>query len=97
MAIGDRLDYEKKTNPALADLAAADLVMHGLRGHACVRLRRAGLTAMQIADMIGMSVPMVERYCRLSVQKENAVAAVVQLQGTVAERNAANVTKFGDK
>jgi integrase len=57
----DRLDYEKKTNPALADLATADLVMHGLRGHACVRLRRAGLTAMQIADMIGMSVPMVER------------------------------------
>ena len=71
--------------------------MHGLRGHACVRLRRAGLTAMQIADMIGMSVPMVERYCRLSVQKENAVAAVIQLQGTVAERNAANVMKFGDK
>ena len=46
----DRLDYEKKTNSALADLGAADLVMHGLRGHACVRLRRAGLTAMQIAD-----------------------------------------------
>ena len=66
----DRLDYEKKPNRALADLATADLVMHGLRGHACVRLRRAGLTAMQIADMIGMSVPMVERYCRLSVQRE---------------------------
>jgi integrase len=32
----DRLDYEKKTNPALAEIAAADLVMHGLRGHACV-------------------------------------------------------------
>jgi len=72
-------------------LAEADLVMHGLRGHACVRLRRAGLTAMQIADMIGMSIPMVERYCRFSVQMENAVAAVIQLQGTVAERNAANV------
>jgi integrase len=93
----DRLDYEKKTNPALAEFAAADLVMHGLRGHACVRLRRAGLTAMQIADMIGMSVPMVERYCRLSAQRENAAAAVIQLQGTVAERNAANVIKFGDQ
>ena len=87
----DRLDYEKKTNPAIAEIAQADLVMHGLRGHACVRLRRAGLTAMQIADMIGMSMPMVERYCRFSVQMENAVAAVIQLQGTVAERNAANV------
>jgi integrase len=87
----DRLDYEKETNPALSEITVADLVMHGLRGHACVRLRRAGLTAMQIADMIGMSVPMVERYCRLSVQRDNAVAAVIQLQGTVAERNAANV------
>jgi integrase len=87
----DRLDYEKKTNAAIAEIAEADLVMHGLRGHACVRLRRAGLTAMQIGDMIGMSIPMVERYCRFSVQMENAVAAVIQLQGTVAERNAANV------
>jgi len=92
----DRLDYEKETNPTLAEIAAADLVKHGLRGHACVRLRRAGLTAMQIADMIGMSVPMVERYCRLSVQRENAVAAVIQLQGTVAERNAANVKSSTD-
>jgi integrase len=87
----DRLDYEKKNNAAIAEIAEADLVMHGLRGHACVRLRRAGLTAMQIGDMIGMSIPMVERYCRLSVQKENAVAAVIQLRGTVAERNAANL------
>ena len=62
----DRLDYEKKTNPALADLGAADLVMHGLRGHACVRLRRAGLTAMQIADRnVGSDGG---AYCRLSVQ-----------------------------
>jgi integrase len=89
----DRLDYEKKTNPAIAEIAAADLVMHGLRGHACVRLRRAGLTAMQIGDMIGMSLGMVERYCRFSVQMENAAAAVIQLQGTVAERNAANTIK----
>jgi integrase len=87
----DRLDYEKKVNPAIAEIAQAGLVMHGLRGHACVRLRRAGCTAMQIADMIGMSVPMVERYCRFSVQRENAFAGVVHLQGTVAERNAANV------
>jgi integrase len=89
----DRLDYEKKTNPAIAEIATADLVMHGLRGHACVRLRRAGLTAMQIGDMIGMSLGMVERYCRFSVQMENAAAAVIQLQGTVAERNAANTLK----
>jgi DNA-binding CsgD family transcriptional regulator len=93
----DRLDDEKKVNPAIAEIAQAGLVMHGLRGHACVRLRRAGCTAMQIADMIGMSVPMVERYCRLSVQRENAVSAVVQLQGTVAERNGENVVKIGER
>jgi hypothetical protein len=28
---------------------------------------------------------------------ENAVAAVIQLQGTVAERNAANIMNFGEK
>jgi integrase len=90
----DRLDYEKKTNPAIAEIAEAGLVMHGLRGHACVRLRRAGCNAMQIADMIGMSVPMVERYCRFSAQMENAVAGVIQLQGTVAERIGDNVVNI---
>jgi integrase len=95
-ALTDRLDYEKKINPAIAEIAQADLVIHGLRGHACVRLRRAGCTAMQIADMIGMSAPMVERYCRLSVQRENAVAAVIQLRGTIAERNGENVVKIGE-
>jgi integrase len=90
----DRLDYEKKTNPAIAEIAEAGLVMHGLRGHACVRLRRAGCNAMQIADMIGMSVPMVERYCRFSAQMENAVACVIQLQGTVAERIGDNVVNI---
>jgi integrase len=90
----DRLDYEKKTNPAIAEIAEAGLVMHGLRGHACVRLRRAGCNAMQIADMIGMSVPMVERYCRFSAQMENAVAGVIQLQGTVAERIGDNVVSI---
>jgi DNA-binding CsgD family transcriptional regulator len=96
-ALTDRLDYEKKINPAIAEIAQADLVMHGLRGHACVRLRRAGCTAMQIADMIGMSVGMVERYCRLSVQKENAVAAVIQLRGTITERNGENVVKISER
>jgi integrase len=85
----DRWDYEKKINLNLAEHRRLGLVLHGLRGHACVRLRRAGLTALQISDTIGMSVGMVERYCRFSAQMENAVAAVIQLQGTVAERNAA--------
>jgi len=86
--------------PALAPLRAENLgldqsqvplngeglVMHGLRGTACVRLKRAGATELQIADMVGMSVEMVAKYCRFSVQRENAVAAVLHLQRTFAER-----------
>lgn len=87
--------YERDTNPALASHKAAGLVLHGLRGTACVRLRRAGATAEQIADMVGMSVPMVERYCRFSVQRENAVAAVVHLERTIRERRIDKSEKAG--
>jgi integrase len=53
-----------------------ELVLHGLRATAVVRLRRAGATTGMIANMVGMSEPMVNRYCRRSVQRENALAAV---------------------
>jgi integrase len=79
-------DWEKESNPALAPHKAKNLVLHGLRGTACVRLRRAGAKTEQIADMVGMSGPMVARYCRLSLQKENALAAVHHLR-TPGERN----------
>jgi integrase len=72
---------ERDTKPALAPLKAAGLVLHGLRGTAVVRLRRAGATVPQICDMVGMSPQMVARYCRLSVQRENALAAVHYLDG----------------
>jgi integrase len=78
--------YERKRNPELRGHLQAELVMHGLRGTACVRLRRSGATIPQIADMVGMSVQMVERYCRFSVQRENAVAAVHHLERTLRER-----------
>ncbi len=83
-ALTQAWDYEKQTNVSLAPLA--DNVLHGLRGTACVRLRRAGATVPQIADMVGMSEPMVARYCRFSLQKENAVAAVIHLERTISER-----------
>jgi integrase-like protein len=76
--------YACETTPALAPLL--ELVPHGLRGHACVRLRRAGATIPQIADMVGMSEEMVARYCRFSIQKENAVAAIHHLERTLSER-----------
>jgi hypothetical protein len=61
--------------------------MHGLRGTAVVRLRRAGAPVLQICDMVGMSPQMVTRYCRYSVQRENALAAVHILDRTAGERS----------
>jgi integrase len=72
--------------PALAPLKQRGLVLHGLRATAVVRLRRAGATIPQIADMVGMSAPMVARYCRFSVQRENALAAVHYLDKNKPER-----------
>jgi len=90
--------YERDHNDALrplraplvgdwAPLADRGLVLHGLRGTACVRLRRAGATESQISAMIGLSIEMVSRYCRLSAQKENAKAAVLHLERNRSERN----------
>lgn len=87
----DAWSEERDRNPALVPLRSvgADkrpLVLHGLRGTACVRLKRSGATTAQIADMVGMSEEMVARYCRFSLQKENAVAAVYNLERTIRER-----------
>ncbi len=67
----------------------AGLVLHGLRGTACVRLRRAGATESEISAMVGMSIDMVARYCRFALQRESAAAAAAKLDRTFAERLAA--------
>jgi integrase len=74
--LSDQWRFERNTNPALAPLKEAGLDLHGLRSTAVVRLRRAGATTGQIKDMVGMSEQMVNRYCRKSVQRENAMAAI---------------------
>ena len=81
--------------PALAPLKAAGCVIHGLRATAVVRLRRAGATTLQISDMVGMSEQMVNRYCRKSVQRENAVAAIHYLNRTQIERRKTNRAENG--
>jgi integrase len=86
--LSDQWLRERDSNPALVALRDADLSMHGLRATAVVRLRRAGATALQIGDMVGMSEQMVKRYCRFSVQRENALAAVVYLDRTPRESGA---------
>jgi hypothetical protein len=69
-------------------------VLHGLRAHACVRLRRAGANAQQIADVVGMSVAMVDRYRRFSVQRENATAALLYME-TFRKRSGGMSRKSG--
>ena len=51
--------------------------LHGLRATACVRLKRYGLADSMIADAVGMSVAMVERYTRFENKRASGKAALV--------------------
>jgi integrase len=82
--LSDQWLKERDTNPALKPLAG--LTLHGLRATAIVRLRRAGVSTGLISSLVGLSEGMVNRYCRFAVQKDNAIAAVIQLDGTTRER-----------
>jgi len=82
----DRWIHERERNPALAPLLEAGCNLHGLRGTACVRLLRAGANSRQIADCVGMSEEMVQRYTRFSEQRKNALAAIHILNRTTPER-----------
>jgi integrase len=70
---------ERQRHPELQEL-----VLHGLRGTACVRLVRAGNNTRQIADRIGMSEKMVTRYTRFSDQQQNALAALQHAEKNIA-------------
>lgn len=78
---------QRDANRELEELKRAGLVLHGLRGHACVRLLRSGFNTRQISDWVGMSEPMVKNYTRFSDQKDNALAAVHLLDGTRVEQH----------
>ena len=77
---------EREEAPELRPLRDAGLVIHGLRGHACVRLFRKGYNTKQISELVGMSEDMVKTYTRNSEQRDNALSAVIQFEGTGAER-----------
>ena len=83
--LSDQWLRERDTKSGLAPLAQAGCVLHGLRATAVVRLRRAGVPTGQIGDVVGMSEQMVNRYCRFSVQRDNALAAIYRLDGTRVE------------
>jgi integrase len=71
----------KKFDEARTEFPAlAGAVPHGLRANAVIRLRQAGYSVLQISDMIGMSPPMVERYCRYADRKAGGQAVLLALR-----------------
>jgi hypothetical protein len=60
--------------------------LHRLRATAVVRLRRQNLSTSQISDITGMSLSMIERYCRFADKKANGQAALISLEEHVKNR-----------
>jgi integrase len=63
----------------------AGVTFHGLRGTRVVELRQRGASSTQIQDQVGMSLAMIERYCRFADKKANGKAALIALRRTGAE------------
>lgn len=53
--------------------------LHGLRGTACIRLKREGFADSVIADMVGMSIAMVQRYTRFEDKRANGKSVLALL------------------
>src|SRR5262249_49837896 len=73
----------EKREPGMESLC--HLHLHGLRGTAVIRLRRAGATIPEICAMVGMTPKTIETYSRLSSQKENALAAIERMDARVID------------
>jgi integrase len=86
---------------AKAELAAKGITalegttLHGLRGTACIRLRREGFADSVIADMVGMSIAMVQRYTRFEDKRATgkSVLAVLAARKMRAENDQATPNK----
>lgn len=77
-------DRERGKHPLLEGA-----VPHGLRANAVIRLRGAGYSALQISDMVGMSVEMVEHYCRYADRKASGQAILRAYR----EQNSSEIVK----
>jgi integrase len=71
-------NHFNRTREELPELAGATL--HGLRATAIIRLRREGLSPLQIQDIVGLSLPMIQRYCRFADKRANGEAVLVHLE-----------------
>ena len=65
-------------------------VWHGLRASAVIRIRQAGYSAEIISDMVGMSVEMVEHYCRHADRKKSGEAVLREFR----ERQSGDTVKL---
>lgn len=72
----------------------AGVTLHGLRCTAVIRLRRAGLSTAQIGDIVGMSIPMIERYSRFADRKTSGKAALLTLTRTGRQQDLKNIAKL---
>ena len=83
-----RARFTKFYDEAKAELAKQGITtlegttLHGLRGTACIRLKREGFADSVIADMVGMCIAMVQRYTRF----ENKRATGKSVLAVLAER-----------
>lgn len=77
--------------------ALAGVTLHGLRCTAVVRLRREGLSTGQISDITGMSLAMIERYCRFADKKVSGQAALVSLSRTREEQSCKTLQNWKTK
>jgi integrase len=66
----------------------AGVTFHGLRATRVIELRQHGATTLQIQDQVGMSLPMIERYCRFADKKANGKASVAALAERTKARRA---------
>ncbi len=76
-----RFDRERKKYPILAGA-----VPHGLRANAVIRLRAEGYTALQISDMVGMSVEVIELYSRHADRKASGQAVLREVKSKKDEQ-----------
>jgi hypothetical protein len=70
-------DHFREARDKIPELA--ETTLHGLRGTRVIELRNRGDTTTQIQDQVGMSLAMIERYCRFADKKANGKAAVIAL------------------
>jgi integrase len=77
-------NYEREHNPHLVPHKELGLSFHGLRASAVIRLRLQNIEPTLIANVIGMSVQMVENYSK----KANQIAAALKVRArTGGEQN----------